>query len=97
MGKNVCSACEIVFGSLGAFDMHRVGSYGEPIYEDSSTGKSRTVVGYMKPARRCLTLEEIKALDMKQNDRGWWITGEFDAAAKSRMQSDEEDGQEREE
>lgn len=67
--------------------MHRVGSYGEPIYKAS--GKSQRVIGYTPPTRRCLTVDEMKALDMKQNEKGWWITGAFDESAKSRMQERE--------
>ena len=50
-----------------SIDFHRVGSYGEPIY----AGKSRRVVGYTPHQRHCLTIKEMQALGMTQNDKGW--------------------------
>ena len=41
MGKNLCRACGLTFGTLKSFDTHRTGSFGEAIYKLSRTGKSR--------------------------------------------------------
>lgn len=68
--KSTCGACRKVFASLGAFDMHRVGSYGEPIYNE----KGR-IMGYTPCERRCLTEIEMQQKKMTQNARGWWTTG----------------------
>ncbi len=65
--KSVCRACNQTFVSVRAFDFHRTGSYGEPIY-----GKSGQIVGYTPHQRRCLTVEEMVALGMTQNVKGWW-------------------------
>ena len=55
--------------------MHRVGSYGEPIY-----AKGR-IVGYTPCERRCLSIPEMQQKGMILNDRGHWTTGvTFDAS-----------------
>ena len=95
-GKNKCGGCGETFGSLGAFDMHRVGSYGGPIYKKSSTGKSDIVVGHTKPDRRCLTIAEIEALGMTKNAKGWWIANAFSDDAKARLNDEEEDTEQEE-
>jgi hypothetical protein len=71
--RSYCSACGLTFHSVSAFDAHRTGSYGEPIYQGSRTGKSRKVSGHTPPTRRCMTLPEIQALGMTQNAKGWWM------------------------
>ena len=65
--KSVCRACTQTFTSVKAFDFHRTGSYGEPIYD-----KSGQIVGYTPHQRHCLSVEEMVALGMTQNARGWW-------------------------
>jgi hypothetical protein len=67
--KSLCRACNQTFVSVVAFDFHRVGSYGEAIYE----GYSHRVIGYTAHQRRCLTVEEMAALGMTQNVKGWWL------------------------
>jgi hypothetical protein len=78
-GKNECRACGQVFGSLGAFDSHRVGKFSEPVYAPTDT-KHKKPIGYSNPSRRCLTIPEIQSLGMVQNDKGWWISGQFNGA-----------------
>jgi hypothetical protein len=74
MGKNICGGCTLIFGSLTAFDKHRVGGYKGFIYELAETGlPTGKILGERPSTRRCLTVEEIQALGMVQNDRGWWI------------------------
>ena len=87
MGMNLCRACERTFGNLKSFATHRTGSFGEPIYQPSSTGKSRRVIGQRPPTRRCLSLAEILALGMTQNAKGWWS---LPKQATSAGQEDEE-------
>jgi hypothetical protein len=72
--KSVCAACSATFTCVSAFDMHRVGSFGEPIYAVSRSGKSRRVIGHTPHARRCLTESEMLAKGMARNDKGWWMT-----------------------
>lgn len=66
--KSLCRACDQTFVSVAAFDFHRVGSYGEVIYE----GHSHRVIGNTPHQRRCLSVEEMVALGMMQNAKGWW-------------------------
>lgn len=73
MAISTCSGCGLVFNTTAAFDMHRVGSYGEAIYKGN--GKNRDVAGYTKPQRRCLTEPEMLALGMKQNEKKLWTSG----------------------
>jgi hypothetical protein len=49
------------FGGIGAFEKHRVGDYGGPIYESETSHK---VIGRRKPTRRCMTPEEMEAAGM---------------------------------
>ncbi len=72
--KSVCTACQEIFTCVSAFDMHRVGSFGEPIYAASRSGKSRQVIGHTPHERRCLTEPEMLAKGMAHNDKGWWMT-----------------------
>ncbi len=72
MARSLCSGCKTTFTSESAFDMHRTGNYGGPIHEH---GK---VIGFQKSERRCLSVEEMLAKDMVQNDKGWWTSGIFD-------------------
>src|SRR5260370_34657255 len=71
--RSHCSASGLTFHSVSAFDAHRAGSYGEPIYQGSRTGKSRKVIGHTPPTRRCLTVAEIQAVGMTQNAKGCWM------------------------
>jgi hypothetical protein len=73
MGMNLCRGCGLTFGTLKAFDAHRTGPYGEPIYKPSRTRKSRQVIGHTAPTRRCMTVPEIQALGMTQDRKGWWM------------------------
>lgn len=90
MGMNLCRGCGLTFGTLKSFDTHRTGSYGEPIYKPSSTGKSRQVIGHTPPTRRCLTLPEIQALGMTQDTKGWWTLPKQTASAAQEEEELEE-------
>lgn len=79
-GKNFCNNCKQTFGSLGAFDMHRVGSYGNAVYAEKDV-KRKNPTHYTPSSRLCITLDEIQAVGMMQNERGWWIIGGFDGSA----------------
>ncbi len=54
--------------------MHRVGSFGKPIYAQSPTGKSRRVIGHTPCLRCCLDEQEMFARGMVKDENGWWMT-----------------------
>jgi hypothetical protein len=83
MARAECRACGEFFSSTGAFDMHRTGSYGNPIYN-----QKKQVIGYTKHERRCLTPQEMLDKAMAQNSQGIWITGTFDASVFSKSESE---------
>jgi hypothetical protein len=69
-----CPTCQETFTCLSAFDMHRVGSFGDSIYAASRTGKSRQVIGHRQGRRRRLSEPEMLEKGMVRNDKGWWMT-----------------------
>jgi len=71
-----CCACGQLFTSDSPFRKHRVGLYGEPIYDSK-----KQVDGYTKHTRTCLTEVEMLEKGMMKNEKGLWTTGEFDASA----------------
>jgi hypothetical protein len=52
--KHLCSGCGANFLSVKAFNAHRIGDYGGPIYDGSK------MVGFTKSERRCRTPEEMR-------------------------------------
>lgn len=75
MARAECRGCGKIFSSTGAFDKHRTGSYGNPIYDEK-----RRVLGYTKHERRCCTEQKMLEKEMIQNSKGIWTTGEFDVS-----------------
>jgi hypothetical protein len=57
---NTCTACGKDFGSLRAFERHRVGDHARNWSLDYPSG------------RRCLTEHELEAAGFCQNRRGEW-------------------------
>jgi hypothetical protein len=83
MAKTICAGCGLIFTGLGPFDRHRVGEHRQAIYAVNAQGKlTNKIIGQTACTRRCLTVEEIQALGMVQNDSGWWGT-ELDEAGKA--------------
>lgn len=79
MARSQCAACSELFWSGSAFNKHRVGTYGDAIYDD----KRRHVIGYTKSERRCLSEQEMLEDGMAQSIQDGkviWTTGEFDAS-----------------
>jgi hypothetical protein len=71
--KSICAGCKLIFTGVSAFDKHRVGEYSGPIFEINPEGQqTRRIIGRTPNLRHCLTVPEIQALGMIQNDRGWW-------------------------
>lgn len=64
-----CSGCNEKFMKRTTFDTHRVGPWGDPIYKKSQ------VIGYTKPQRRCLSVDEMLEKGMKKNEQGLWLSG----------------------
>ena len=83
MAKSTCAnpACGLIFSSLSAFDMHQVGEYSKPRYD--ATG--HRVIGRIPSTRRCLSIAEMQARGMVQNEKGWWMTGYADEADLARL------------
>jgi hypothetical protein len=57
---NLCTVCGQDFGSVGAFDAHRVGAYEYTFSADHPDG------------RRCLTAEELTDGNWTRDGRGRW-------------------------
>jgi hypothetical protein len=83
MARAECRACGKFFSSVSAFDMHRTGSYGNPIY-----GNNKRVIGYTESQRRCMTEQEMLDKKMIKNDKGIWTTGTFDASVFEKQESE---------
>jgi hypothetical protein len=70
----MCRSCKAAFYSIAGFNKHRVGGYGDAIYE------GKNVVGHTKHTRGCMPEVDMLAKGMIKNERGIWKTGEFDAS-----------------
>ena len=57
---NLCGNCNLDFGSLRAFDRHRVGKQAYDCSDDRPDG------------RRCLARGELRRAGFAQNSRGRW-------------------------
>ena len=88
--KSVCSSCHETFTCVSAFDRHRVGSFGVPIYAVSQSGKSRRVISHTPHERRCLTEAEMLAKGMARNDKGWWMTRPSESSHWAEDEEEEE-------
>lgn len=69
---NECSGCGLDFGSVSAFDAHRVGKFTYPWDLEHEDG------------RRCLGVDEIEAKGWSRDSRGRWRTPgvTFDVVAR---------------
>ena len=63
---NLCRSCNQDFGSVGAFDAHRVGVNAYTYPEGLQMEPMR------EDGRRCLTLEELDKHGFMRNERGSW-------------------------
>lgn len=63
---NRCRACNEDFGSVTAFDAHRVGSHD---YTDSESLRMESM---REDGRRCLDADEMEARSFVRNKRGRW-------------------------
>jgi hypothetical protein len=69
---NVCGSCGLDFGSLRAFDAHRVGKLAHDHSPEHLDG------------RRCRSVEELQAVGFTPDARGRWgqVARRFDAARR---------------
>ncbi len=92
-----CSGCDEKFAKRTTFDTHRVGPWGDPIYKSPT---NKTLIGYTKPERRCLSLQEMTEKGMKKNEKGLWLsgiefpTGRFQDGGKGPESDDDEEEEE---
>ena len=70
--RNQCPACGLYFGSLTAFDDHRVGRFGS-----GPLGTS--------PERWCLTEAEIKAAGGVKAPKGYWMGAGLPESVRKRF------------
>ncbi len=56
--RSLCRGCDRMFASLGGFEEHRIGSYGEAIYKPNDT-KRKQPIGHTKHTRHCMSEEEL--------------------------------------
>jgi len=52
--RSLCRGCDRMFASLGGFEEHRIGSYGEAIYKPNDT-KRKQSIGHTKHTRHCMS------------------------------------------
>src|SRR4051794_13907377 len=81
---NVCVGCGLDFGSVAAFDRHRVGVFAYSLWDGLRMDPPR------EDGRRCLNVDEIRELRdnngnflFAPNARGLWSLREGLAAARS--------------
>jgi len=74
MAKCLCSGCNLQFSSVGSFDKHRVGSYGDAIYIGNKFSH------YEKHSRRCLAVDEMKGKGMFLRENGLWGSEKWEDA-----------------
>lgn len=73
---NECGACGLDFGSLGAFDAHRVGRHAYSYSEGVAMSPLR------ENGRRCLRVWELESLGWARDSRGRWRRPVVDASVQ---------------
>jgi hypothetical protein len=68
---NLCRGCGQDFGSVKAFDAHRVGVHAYTYTEGLAMDPPR------EDGRRCLSVEEMEAAQFVRNSRGRWSLSAF--------------------
>jgi hypothetical protein len=63
---NVCRACGEDFGSVEAFDAHRVGKHAYTFHEGLHMEPMR------EDGRRCLDVHELEGKGWRKNEKGRW-------------------------
>lgn len=75
---NVCTTCKEDFGSVSAFDAHRVGKYGKGEYPGS------LIDWIPSQGRRCLRTDELAESGFMRNQLGRWSLAK-DLAGRDRQ------------
>jgi hypothetical protein len=70
---NLCRTCGEDFGSISAFDAHRVGKYEYTWSPDREDG------------RRCLGVDELEDKGFRLNRRGAWSTSKLAGTRSERL------------
>jgi hypothetical protein len=96
-----CTVCGRSFvGKGGAFNTHKVGHFGLPIYRQKKSRKTGAItqvfVGYGEPTRRCMTDEEMVAAGLGLVDGLWAVVekneqNQWDSHQQEEDQEIEED------
>jgi len=73
---NQCGACGLDFGSISAFDEHRVGKHAYTFLEGLDLDPPRD------DGRRCLDPGELLERGWRQDQRGRWRTPGRDASVR---------------
>jgi len=89
MAKCTCVPCNKIFKSEPGFNAHRVGEYEIALYKDGDT-KRKNPIGHKDGVRRCLSTEEMIAMGMATNEKGWWILNPYDPKAHKDIDEVEE-------
>jgi hypothetical protein len=63
---NLCRSCNCDFGSVTAFDRHRIGKHDYTFLEGMRMEPAR------EDGRRCMDVEELEASGFVRNSRGRW-------------------------
>lgn len=62
MPRSTCGGCHKIFSSTTAFDHHRIGGYGSPLYDSEKQRLSHQAATRFTPhARRCMSDAEMLA------------------------------------
>ena len=75
---NLCTACGVDFGSVAAFDKHRVGRHAYTLTEGLAMEPPR------EDGRRCLDLDELRDAGFVRNALGRWTLAESLERARTR-------------
>ena len=82
---NLCRSCRQDFGSVSAFDRHRVGRHAYTLSEGLELGR--------EDGRRCLDVDEMQATGMALDARGrWTITRDVERARTLRISAETPSG-----
>lgn len=90
MSVSTCRECGNVFTGLSAFDKHRIGKFGEPIYRKRKDGtQTDEIIGYTKHTRHCMSEEDMLAAGMVKNKFGRWSSQAFTEEARARLHAND--------
>lgn len=71
---NLCTTCGEDFGSVSAFDAHRIGKYPQKGPAEYVGDRDEWTPG---KGRRCLDVDELREAGFVKNSRGAWSTSPY--------------------